>query len=55
MLRRYGISRPQTTPARLPSATGLDGGSMSTEATTHGSLDDDKAVQRLVFDFIGKA
>ena len=53
--RMMAVSSPQTTPARLPSATGLDGGSLSTEATTHGSLDDDKALQRLVFDFIGKA
>ena len=53
--RMLAVSSPQTTPARLPSATGLDGGSLSTEATTHGSLDDDKALQRLVFDFIGKA
>ena len=49
------VSSPQTTPARLPSATGLEGGSLSPEATTHGSLDDDKAVQRLVFDLIHKA
>jgi len=49
------VASPQSTPARLPSATGLDGGTLSPEATTHGSIDDDKALQRLVFDLIRKA
>ena len=53
--RMVAVSSPQTAPARLPSATGLEGGSLSPEATTHGSLDDDKALQRLVFDLIHKA
>lgn len=53
--RMMAVTSPQQVPTRLPSASGLDGGSLSTEATTHGGLDDDKALQRLVFDFIHKA
>ena len=50
------VASPHSDIARLPSATALDGSaSRSTEATTHGSLDDDKALQRLVFDLIHKA
>ena len=53
--RMMAVASPQSTPARLPSATGLDGGTLSPEAATHGSIDDDKALQRLVFDLIRKA
>ena len=50
------VASPHSGIARLPSATTLDGSaSRQTEATTHGSLDDDKALQRLVFDLIHKA
>ena len=50
------VASPHSDIARLPSATAIDGSaSRSTEATTHGSLDDDKALQRLVFDLIHKA
>lgn len=53
--RMMAVASPQSTPARLPSATGLDGGALAPEATTHGSIDDDKALQRLIFDLIHKA
>ncbi|WP_201774015.1 N-acetylmuramidase domain-containing protein [Pseudoxanthomonas suwonensis] len=50
------VASPHSGLVRLPSATTLDvGGTLPTEATTHGSLDDDKALQRLVFDLIHKA
>ena len=50
------VPSPHSDIARLPSATTLDGrATRRTEATTHGSLDDDKALQRLVFDLIHKA
>lgn len=50
------VASPNSDIVRLPSATTLDGSnSRPTEATTHGSLDDDKALQRLVFDLIHKA
>jgi len=50
------VASPQSAIARLPSATGLDAScSRPPEATTHGSIDDDEAVRRLVFDLIHKA
>ncbi|WP_202922290.1 N-acetylmuramidase domain-containing protein [Pseudoxanthomonas koreensis] len=50
------VSSPGSDIARLPSAGMLEGGTRRPlEATTHGSLDDDKALQRLVFDLIRKA
>jgi len=49
------VASPETAIARLPSAQGLDGRcSRPTEATTHGGLDDDPALQRLIFDLIHK-
>lgn len=50
------VASPGSGIARLPSATTLDGSSSrQAEATTHGSMDDDKALQRLVFDLIRKS
>ena len=51
------VASPQMDIARLPSATSpLDGnGNRPAEATTHGGLDDDPALQRLVLDLIHKA
>lgn len=53
--RTVAISSPQSTLASLPSANGLsDSTSRNTEAVSHGSLDDDKAVQQLIFALIAK-
>jgi hypothetical protein len=50
------VASPGSEVARLPSAATLEGStSRPPEASTHGSLDDDKALQRLVFDLIRKA
>ena len=51
------VASPQSHVVRLPSATSPleGGGSRPAEATTHGSLDDDPALQRLVFELIRKA
>ena len=50
------VASPGSDIVRLPSATTLDGSSSRpTEATTHGSLDDDQALQRLIFDLIRKS
>lgn len=54
--RMLAVSSPQSTLASLPSATGLSSSSTRpTEAVTHGSLDDDKALQELIFEVIRKA
>lgn len=50
------VASPQTAIARLPSAQGVDTRcSRPTEATTHGSLDDDPAVHHLVVQLIRKS
>lgn len=54
--RTLAISSPQSTLASLPSANSLrESSSRPTEAVTHGSLDDDKAVQEVIFEMIRKA
>ena len=54
--RTLAISSPQSTLASLPSASSLrESSSRPTEAVTHGTLDDDKALQRLIFEMIRKA
>jgi len=50
------VPSPHPHIARLPSATlGDECSNRRTEATTHGSIDDDKALQRMVFDLIREA
>jgi hypothetical protein len=54
--RTLAISSPQSTLASLPSASSLrESSSRPTEAVTHGTLDDDKALQQLIFEMIRKA
>lgn len=54
--RTLAVSSPQSTVTSLPSATTLqEASSRPTEAVTHGSLDDDKALQEVIFKMIKKA
>jgi len=54
--RTVAVSSPQSTLASLPSANGLgDSSSRNTEAVSHGSLDDDRALQQLIFALIAKS
>ncbi|HVK52862.1 MAG TPA: N-acetylmuramidase domain-containing protein [Pseudoxanthomonas sp.] len=54
--RTWAVSSPQSTVASLPSAQNLQqAASRPPEAVTHGSLDDDKALQEVIFKMIRKA
>jgi hypothetical protein len=50
------VASPASEITRLPSELVLDGSaSRSTTAATHGSLDDDPALQRLIIELVRKA